>query len=172
MPDSECRYAWKCRVSARTVTIHVARICRQGTLPERPAVEYVPCAAHAAAWSLDCSSGLQTWRQARHDSHGDAIIAHTIHEESPRQRQYSRTLCGDSEMPTTFIVLTHRVFVWPLWLLLGQAKWAWRLLGGCCQASWRALSRAERTGRLWGIDSISTPSKRPPPRAQRPPRAP
>ena len=32
-------------------------------------------------------------------------------------------------------------------MLLGQTKWD----RGCCQASWRSLSRAERTGRLWGI---------------------
>ena len=37
--------------------------------------------------------------------------------------------------------LTHDV-VWPLWLSLGQTKWD----RGCCQASWRSLSRAERTG--------------------------
>jgi hypothetical protein len=32
-------------------------------------------------------------------------------------------------------------------MLLGQTKWD----RGCCQASWRSLSRAERTGRLWGF---------------------
>ena len=32
-------------------------------------------------------------------------------------------------------------------MLLGQTKWD----RGCCQASWRTLSRAERTGRLWGF---------------------
>ena len=74
------------------------------------------------------------------------VIVQGVHEQGPNTRHYSRRLCGDLKRDSPG--LTHDgCFGRAACMLLGQTKWD----RGCCQASWRSLSRAERTGRLWGF---------------------
>lgn len=58
---------------------------------------------------------------------------------------FSETLWRPTKRFTLVDSLTHNGCFGRM--LLGQTKWD----RGCCQASWRSLSRAERTGRLWGF---------------------
>lgn len=105
----------------------VARICRPGPkgshFTKMPAID--TSQAHPCrGWSLDFPANLTqghgTIFAAMQSSRMACVVVKKVHA---LQRHYSRTLCGDLNMPTS---LTHHV-VWPLVLLLGQAKWARRL---------------------------------------------